>query len=123
MHTTFSDGTETPEEVLERVRELGLEIFSVTDHDATGGCEVINGFLRKGDPVFINGVEFSCRDDLGKYHILGYNYDPESESILHVVETGHAYRIRKVSLRLEHLKKKLWVHLSAGRGGPPLYAQ
>ena len=106
MHTTFSDGTETPEEVLERVRELGLEIFSVTDHDATGGCEVINGFLRKGDPVFINGVEFSCRDDLGKYHILGYGYDPKAPAIRKVLDHGHSLRVIRLNGRLEFLKTK-----------------
>ena len=34
MHTTVSDGTDTPEEILMRVRGQGLNIFSVTDHDS-----------------------------------------------------------------------------------------
>ena len=34
MHTTVSDGTDTPEEILSRVRDAGIRLFSVTDHDA-----------------------------------------------------------------------------------------
>ena len=38
MHTTVSDGTDTPEEILNRVRQAGISMFSVTDHDALKGC-------------------------------------------------------------------------------------
>ena len=41
MHSTCSDGTDEPLELLEKVRETGLNMFSLTDHDATAGCETI----------------------------------------------------------------------------------
>ena len=63
MHSNVSDGTDTPEELLEHVRETGLEVFALTDHDAAKGCAAIRALLRDGDPVFINGAEFSCRDE------------------------------------------------------------
>ena len=59
MHTTASDGTDSPEELVEKVRLAGIELFSVTDHDAIGSAEVIPGLLGEGDPAFIVGVEFS----------------------------------------------------------------
>ena len=34
MHTTVSDGTDTPEKLIDRVKEAGITFFSVTDHDA-----------------------------------------------------------------------------------------
>ena len=37
MHSTCSDGTDEPLELLEKVRETGLNMFSLTDHDATSG--------------------------------------------------------------------------------------
>ena len=43
MHTTVSDGNDTPEELLQHVREKGIEIFAVTDHDAVKGY----GMLKK----------------------------------------------------------------------------
>ena len=104
MHTTVSDGTDTPQEILEHVREAGLDFFAVTDHDALKGSKIINGLLKEGDPAFITGVEFSCRDEEGKYHILGYAYDPDAKPINQVISFGHNLRMKKVTARLEFLK-------------------
>ena len=104
MHTTVSDGTDTPEEILVRVREAGIGLFAVTDHDAVKGCGAILSLRTADDPAFLTGVEFSCRDEEGKYHILGYGYDPEADGIRRVVELGHGYRMNKVNARLAFLK-------------------
>ena len=103
MHSTFSDGTDTPAELLANVRKAGIDIFSLTDHDAIEGCTVLQSLLAPDDPAFLPGVEFSCKDEEGKYHILGYGYDPASPSIRGVVELGHGYRIKKMNVRLEYL--------------------
>lgn len=103
MHTTVSDGTDRPEEIVGKVRSSGIEIFSVSDHDSIECASVISGLLGHEDPVFISGVEFSCKDEEGKYHILGYGYDPEGESIRRVVEQGHAFRMDTVRRRLAFL--------------------
>lgn len=104
MHSTVSDGTDTPQEILLRVRDAGLDMFSLTDHDAIKGCSEIRSCLKEGDPFFLNGAEFSCRDDEGKYHILGYGYDAEAEPVRRVVALGHSYRMNKVQKRLAFLK-------------------
>ena len=106
MHSTVSDGTDTPSELLERIREADIEVFALTDHDAIKGCTMVRNLLKPCDPMFINGVEFSCRDEEGKYHILGYNYDPDNASILDVVELGHRYREKKLMARLEYIRKR-----------------
>lgn len=104
MHTTVSDGTDTPEEILSRVRAAGLSLFSVTDHDAFKASGIVPPLLRAGDPGFLSGAEFSCRDDAGKYHILGYGFDPEAPSMVALSETGHRNRMAKVQARLEQLE-------------------
>ena len=106
MHSTVSDGTDTPAEILDNVRNAGLELFSLTDHDAVKGCGMIMELLSEGDPSFITGVEFSCKDEDGKYHILGYAYDPEASAINDVVNLGHTYRINKVRARLDFLRSE-----------------
>ena len=106
MHTTVSDGTDTPEEILARVKENGLELFAVTDHDAVKGSRLLAGLLTEADPAFITGAEFSCKDKEGKYHILGYGYDPDAAAIRSVVDLGHGYRMKKVTGRLEFLKSE-----------------
>ena len=106
MHSKVSDGTDTPTELFENVKKAGMGIFALTDHDATKGCLEILPLLKEGDPVFIPGVEFSCKDEKGKYHILGLGYEPGSESIEKVVARGHAFRMKKVLGRIEFLKER-----------------
>lgn len=106
MHTTVSDGTDTPQDILAKVKAAGITLFSITDHDAIKSSMILPGLLREGDPRFLPGAEFSCRDEEGKYHILGYGYDPGTEGIQSVVELGHGYRMKKVNARLDFLKSE-----------------
>ena len=106
MHTTVSDGTDSPEEIIQRVKAAGIDMFSITDHDAIKGCIVVRSLLKEAGLSFIPGVEFSCKDENGKYHILGYGYDPQSDAIKEVIDTGHTYRISKLKKRIDFLKKE-----------------
>ena len=108
-HTIFSDGTDSPSEIIEKARTAGLDLLSVTDHDSIrAGFEIPS--LMKQLPAdqrttFIRGVEFSCRDELGKYHILGYGYDPDIPGIAEVVAKGHEMRMQKTKARLAFLEE------------------
>ncbi|MBR0085201.1 MAG: PHP domain-containing protein [Lachnospiraceae bacterium] len=104
MHTVVSDGTDTPRSIIAKVKEAGIGLFSVTDHDAVKCGNIIPMLLEEDDPFFIPGVEFSCRDEEGKYHILGYDFDPVASSVIRVVTLGHSFRIKKVKARLDFLK-------------------
>ncbi len=104
MHSTVSDGTDTPEELLEQVRNAGIELFALTDHDTAEGCVRIRKVLHADDPLLLSGIEFSCRDEEGKYHILGYGFDPDSPSVRQIVTSGHRYRMEKVIARLDFLR-------------------
>lgn len=85
MHSNISDGTDTPEELLSKIRQEKIDVFSLTDHDDIEGCESIRKKITDKDPFFINGVEFSCMDENGKYHILGYDFIPQSPDIIRLV--------------------------------------
>ena len=106
MHTTVSDGTDTPEMLIDAVKAAGIEVFSATDHDAVKTGLIIRSLLEPGDPVFITGAEFSCKDEEGKYHILGYGFDPSGAPMAGLVRKGHALRMKKVELRLDYIKKE-----------------
>ncbi|MBR0410822.1 MAG: PHP domain-containing protein [Eubacterium sp.] len=106
MHTTVSDGSDTPEKIITLVKKAGIHLFSVTDHDAVKGCQVIQEKLSDDDPAFICGAEFSCRDQMGKYHILGYHYDPEADAIRRLVDRSHGLRMRKVAARLDFIREE-----------------
>lgn len=106
MHTIVSDGTDTPEAILSHVRAAGIGLFSVTDHDAVEGCRRILAARKADDPAFVAGVEFSCRDDEGQYHILGYGYDPDAEAINRIVQLGHGFRMQKLLKRLAFIREQ-----------------
>ena len=65
---------------------------------------MIRKLRKEGDPVFVTGVEFSCKDENGKYHILGYGYDPEAQEVQSLVEKSHSFRLEKVHVRLAFLR-------------------
>ena len=106
MHSTISDGTDTPEALLAQVLRAGIDLFALTDHDAVMGCQTICALRGGQDPLFITGAEFSCRDEEGQYHILGYGYDPEAKPIRDLVALGHGYRMNKVLARLDFLRQR-----------------
>lgn len=112
IHTTVSDGTDSPAEIIERVKKAGITLFSVTDHDAFEGCVAVSKNLHTGDPCFIFGAEFSCEDELGKYHILGYGYEPSAASIKEIVKRGRDLRSDKLNARLDFLKEQFGFEFS-----------
>ncbi len=78
IHTTASDGTYTPAEVVSLAKEAGLKAIAITDHDTIAGNEgAINEGTRLGFKV-IPGVEISCSHPLGEVHLLGYYIDYSS---------------------------------------------
>lgn len=103
MHTRASDGTDAPSEVISLVREAGISLFSVTDHDTVKACAVIPPLLKDGDPRFLPGIEFSCKDEEGQYHVLGYGYDPDAPAIRATEEKGHRFRLEKLMERVSQL--------------------
>ena len=110
LHTQISDGTDSLAEIIRNVRKAGIDVFSVTDHDSIKGGILIPAMLAGmspgQSPAFIRGIEFSCKDELGKYHILGYGYDPTVPGIAEVVREGHEMRMKKTRARLQFLQEE-----------------
>lgn len=112
IHTSVSDGTDAPKELIGLVKQAGIGLFSVTDHDAVKGCKTILEHLRDGDPAFLPGVEFSCKDEYGQYHILGYGYDINAKPINETVDKGHGFRLSKLQKRFDFLKSEFGFEFS-----------
>jgi len=104
LHSNVSDGSDTPLELLQKVKEAGIDIFSLTDHDTYSGCAEIEANRAPGDPKFIGGVELSCRDPEGKYHVLGYCYNVNKQSIKDAVAVTHNARREKALKRIQYLE-------------------
>lgn len=81
LHTTRSDGTMTPAEVVQYARMKGLRAISITDHDTVGGNEeAIEEGRRLGVEV-IPGVDLSIAFQPGEFHLLGYFIDYENREL------------------------------------------
>ncbi len=81
IHTYFSDGVNSPEEVLEIVRDKKLTAFSICDHDNIGGYLQLKEQLGRDDPELIPGVELSSGYGGEDIHILGYYFDLSSDEL------------------------------------------
>ncbi len=112
MHTSASDGTDSPSEIIELVKEEGIGLFSVTDHDTIQGCRMVISARSSSDPHFLTGVEFSCRDEGGKYHILGYGYDVDAGPIHELVEATHVLRLEQFGERIKAITKEYGFYFS-----------
>lgn len=109
MHSTASDGTDDPAALVQLVRQAGIPVFSVTNHDTVQACDQLMELTRDAGPVWVAGVELSCRDEEGKYHILGYGYDPKAEPLRRVIGELQACRLEKLQARLAFLRESLGI--------------
>ena len=107
LHTTASDGSDTPSELIRKARERGLGVISITDHDTIAGSLEAIALPFDGVKV-ITGIEFSCTvpgDSGFDCHILGYGFDPEHPALLGAIAHGREMRLYKLESRLVYLKK------------------
>lgn len=112
IHTTASDGSDTPAELAKKVAAAGLRLFSVTDHDTVEGALEMEALVPEGIR-YVRGVEFSCVDPAGKCHILGYGYDPDHPAFRSALEEGRRLRLEKLERRLDKLRRVYGVELTA----------
>ncbi len=82
-HSTASDGTLPPREVVQLARESNLSALSLTDHDTIAGIADASDEARKLGIDFLPGIEISAEFPApGTLHILGYGIDPTSPSLV-----------------------------------------
>ena len=75
VHSTFSDGSYTPEELVEKAVAAGLSAMALTDHDGMRGIDRFMAACLKHGLRGIPGVEISVDFDVGTMHMLGYFMD------------------------------------------------
>ncbi|MGC4853977.1 PHP domain-containing protein [Micromonospora sp. DT4] len=84
-HSTASDGTLTPAELVRAGAEAGLDVLAITDHDTTAGWAPAVRALPPG-LLLIRGAELSCRwegtQPATPLHLLAYLFDPEHPELV-----------------------------------------
>ena len=98
-HTTCSDGTDRPRELVNKAIVQGLEVLGIADHDTTSGWEEAAQALR-GNLQLVLGAEISCLTNDGiSVHMLGMLFDPnhiEMQTMLEETRDGRLPRMRKM---------------------------
>lgn len=106
IHSTFSDGTLSPEEIVKEAKQKGLKAIALTDHDTLAGVKQAQIAGEKHSLQVISGIELSAAYEQREIHILGYGMDCMDSSFLAALEEFAAKRIKRNQLILEGLAKQ-----------------
>ncbi len=104
-HSTASDGTDTPAELVRKAAAAGLDVVALTDHDTTRGHAEAIAAAPEGLTV-VPGAELSCRLDGIGLHMLAYLFDPEEPALLaerELVRDDRVPRARAMVAKLQLL--------------------
>ncbi|TFV94840.1 PHP domain-containing protein [Leifsonia flava] len=102
-HSSVSDGTESPTQLVRQAAEAGLGTVAITDHDATSGWAAASDEARRVGITLIPGMELSTQVQFSSVHMLAYLFDPANEALQ--IETA---RIRAARLtRAEEIVRRI----------------
>jgi len=110
IHSTHSDGSWTPEMIVERAVKYELCAISLTDHDTASGNSEAMEFSKKLRIDFIPGIEISTKWCQGRMHILGYFIDYSSQAIVNLMkelQESRRQRVYKTCEKLTELGKPI----------------
>ena len=106
LHSNFSDGTYSPEELVGQAVRQRLSVIALTDHDTVEGCAPTATACDAAGVEFIPGAELTAEQDGNEIHILGYGMDVRNGRLLAEMakfQTVRQGRIREMVARLNQL--------------------
>ena len=112
-HSTASDGTCPPAEVMARARTAGLDVIALTDHDTIAGHAQARRALPRG-LTLVPGIELSCRLHGHSVHLLGYLFDPADAELAAECAKIREHRLDRARAIVDRL---------AGLGAPVTWEQ
>ena len=135
-HSTCSDGTYAPTEVVQRAHNAGINVLALTDHDTLMGIDEARAAAEACDIQLINGVEISCEHTLsGGYgknkstnkiiHVLGLDFTDREKmhATLQQLQDSRATRCQRITEKLSELLDinydELWQAVLDKAGGNP----
>lgn len=107
VHSNVSDGEYSPEELVDRAKEMGLEVFAVADHDSTEGSARAMARGKEMGLEVVPALELTTAY-LGKpLHILGYYIDLENEDLAKALQEVRQYRVDRAKMMVEKINSEL----------------
>ncbi|MGG7057396.1 PHP domain-containing protein [Clostridium nigeriense] len=103
IHSNYSDGNMTPENIINIARESGVKSISITDHDSIASQYVVE--KEYTDITVIPGIELSTEYEDFELHILGYFININDSNLIDIVNKLNKSRIERIEEILFNLKK------------------
>jgi predicted metal-dependent phosphoesterase TrpH len=106
IHSTASDGSLSPSEIIQTAKRIGLKAISITDHDTLEGSVEALRCSQSSSIEILSGIEISADFSPGGMHILGYLVQPDDKSFgqtLSVVQKARTERNLKIVKKLQRL--------------------
>ena len=103
MHSIFSDGVETPKDLLQHAIDCNVSMMALTDHDEIDGLQALRVAQKELDPnesiKIVNGCEFSADYKDKSIHILGYCFDENNKDLIDLLRFLKE-NVKNVSMKL-----------------------
>ena len=95
LHTTASDGTDTPAGLVRACREAGITTMAVTDHDTTAAIAAAAREAARASIEFVPGIEITAAWRGTDVHVLGYYFDPGCAALTSFLDAQLEDRVRR----------------------------
>ena len=105
LHTNFSDGTFSPEELAGHAVRLGFAALALTDHDSVEGCAQMAELCKAAGITFIAGTELTAEHNDTELHILGYLVDIHNGKLLTEIAKFQIVRQNRIHEMVAKLNK------------------
>ena len=108
IHTTYSDGTLSPEEIVDTAVGCNLDVIALTDHDNVLSYQIACDYLKKNNInlEIISGVEINTIYKNYEVHILGYFMDKNNNDFIKMIDFQQKARIEQTHQIIDLLAKK-----------------
>lgn len=102
-HSSVSDGTETPAEVMVQAARAGLDVVALTDHDTVLGWDEAADAAAEVGIGLVRGLEISCSLAGRSVHLLGYLISPDDDDLMQELAEARESRLTRIDRMVELL--------------------
>ncbi len=102
-HTFYSDGTESPERLVELANALGFSMMAITDHDTMESLPIAEPVAKRLGLTLVPGIEMSASIEGLEVHVLGFFLDPSHRALQQHLAQQQARRVERVKQMVRQL--------------------
>ncbi|MGL4738629.1 MAG: PHP domain-containing protein [Cellulosilyticaceae bacterium] len=105
IHSNFSDGSHTPEAIIQEASRCGLRAIAITDHDTLLGLDAAHAFAKEQNILLIPGIELSTHYQGRELHLLGYGIHTDASSLSDYLSILRTSRLARTHTIIDKLKQ------------------